>query len=138
MEFTLCGLTNKSLWEIFLLAAKYNIAIKFYEIKSSDNGLADAFSQKNSALIANLCLHWQAPLNLILFFQNFCTLFLIWLTLQKLYFNTAWYLKRDEGIIQPFAHISSFFFCETHAWLTTVVRLIKYVNTQAFSEDVPN
>lgn len=57
-NLTLRGPGNKPLRKILLLAAQNGIVIEAHWIKSADNGLADALSQRNLALIANLCPHW--------------------------------------------------------------------------------
>lgn len=56
-NLTLRGPGNKPLRKILLLAAQNDIVIEARWIKSEDNGLADALSRGNSALIADLYPH---------------------------------------------------------------------------------
>lgn len=60
LDFTLRGPANASLWEIFLIAAEWDIVI---EPEGKLNGLADAFSRFDNGKIADLCSHWQNAFN---------------------------------------------------------------------------
>ena len=70
-NLTLRGPGNKPLRKVLLLAAQNDIVIEARWIKSADNGLADALSRINLALITNLCPHWQAPLSSMLLRPSF-------------------------------------------------------------------
>ncbi len=60
-KFTLRGLSNAPLLEIWLLAAEWDIVIKAHWIKGKRNGLADALSRFDEERLIDLCSHWQNP-----------------------------------------------------------------------------
>lgn len=65
LDFTLKGPANAPLREIFLIAAKRDMVIEPRWIEGKLNGLADALSRFDDNRIANLCPHWQNPVNLM-------------------------------------------------------------------------
>lgn len=107
-KFILCDPGNKLLQKLLLLTTHNNIIIEGCCIKSTNNSLADAPSQKNNYSIAYIYSHWQVFLSSIFLQLSFEILFLIYQPLQKLCSGITLYSISDMIIIQLSAYTNFF------------------------------